>query len=84
VVNPVVEANMVEAKAAEPRVVEPPAAPASVPHQATGVQPAPAQDEALTRLAAIRRAAKTETPRRSEILPLIVAPDDPGPDAPRI
>jgi len=84
VVKPVVEANMVEAKAAEPRVVEPPAAPAPVPAQAAGVHPAPVQDDALTRLAAIRRAAKTETPRRSEILPLIVAPDDPGPDAPRI
>ena len=43
-----------------------------------------AQEDALTRLAAIRRSAKMEAPRRAEILPLIVAPDDPGPDAPRI
>jgi len=41
------------------------------------------QDDALNRLAAIRRAAKAEPPRRAELLPLIVAPDDPGPDAPR-
>ncbi len=43
-----------------------------------------AQDDALAKLAAIRRAAKAEPMRRTEILPPIVAPDDPGPDAPRI
>ena len=66
-----------EARAEEAPVTPAPAAPAQTP-------PAPvAPDDALLRLAAIRRAAKAETPRHQEILPLIVAPEDPGPDAPR-
>ncbi len=69
-----------ERTATEARVAEPSAPDASIPPP-----PAPsAQEDALTKLAAIRRSAKTETPRRAEVLPLIVAPDDPGPDAPRI
>jgi len=62
-----------------------PAAPAPAPDVTAQPAPAPsAQEDALTKLAAIRRSAKTETPRRAAVLPLIVAPDDPGPDAPRI
>jgi HemY protein len=72
---PLIETSAVEAVVADTRVEEAPIVPAPV---------APARDDALTRLAAIRRAAKAEPPgRRAEILPLIVAPDDPGPDAPR-
>ena len=66
---------------------EPTAQEAGVMEPAAPAQPAPApsaQEDALTKLAAIRRSAKTETPRRAAVLPLIVAPDDPGPDAPRI
>jgi len=42
-----------------------------------------ALEDALTKLASIRRAAQVETPRRSDIFPLPSAPDDPGPDAPQ-
>ena len=58
--------------------------------EAGAAVPAPAQaapdtsDDALTRLAAIRRAAKADPPRRADARPPIVAPDDPGPDAPRV
>ena len=75
---PVAEAGVVEAKVEEaPLIPAAPAAPAQTPPAAV------ATDDPLSRLAAIRRAARTETPRHAEILPLIVAPDDPGPDAPR-
>ena len=67
-----------EARADEAPVVETRAEEPGAP-----VSPAIAQEDPLSRLAAIRRAARTEAPRRPEILPLIVAPDDPGPDAPR-
>ena len=78
-VEPVIETGGVE-----PRVEEAPVLPAAAPAAPAQTPPAAvAPDDPLTRLAAIRRAARTENPRHAEILPLIVAPDDPGPDAPR-
>lgn len=55
--------------------------PAPAPAQTPPEKPE-ALEEALTKLASIRRAAQVETPRRSDIFPLPSAPDDPGPDAP--
>ncbi len=45
--------------------------------------PALGQEDALAKLAAIRRFAKTDAPRPLKVPPMITAPDDPGPDAPR-
>jgi len=62
-----------------------PAPAAEAPAKAAPTEPArtePAMEDALTKLAAIRRAAQVETPRRHDIFPLPSAPDDPGPDAP--
>lgn len=42
-----------------------------------------AQEDALAKLAAIRRFAKAEERRPLRILPMLTAPDDPGPDAPK-
>lgn len=42
-----------------------------------------AQEDALAKLAAIRRFAKTEERRPLRMLPMVTAPDDPGPDAPK-
>ena len=72
-------------KAAEPSVAEekplaPKATEASSPEPAT---PSLAQEDALAKLAAIRRFAKTEGQRPVKVLPMITAPDDPGPEAPR-
>ena len=72
-------------KAAEPPVAEekplaPKAAEAPAPEPAT---PSLAQEDALAKLAAIRRFAKTEGQRPVKVLPMITAPDDPGPEAPR-
>ena len=76
------QARADEAPAIETRPEEPAAAVSPPPSHPVQTPPV-AQDDPLSRLAAIRRAARTEAPRRPEILPLIVAPDDPGPDAPR-
>lgn len=67
-------------KAAEPL----PAAPASqtAPEKPAAPEKPEALEDALTKLASIRRAAQVDTPRRSDIFPLPSAPDDPGPDAP--
>jgi hypothetical protein len=59
-----------EVKAAEASASEPAA-------------PSLAQEDALAKLAAIRRFAKTEGQRPVKVLPMITAPDDPGPDVPR-
>jgi HemY protein len=68
-------------KAAEPLLAP---VPAKTMASEKPVQEQPeALEEALTKLAAIRRAAQVETPRRSDIFPLPSAPDDPGPDAPQ-
>ena len=72
-------------KGPEPQVVEekplaPKAAEASASEPAA---PSLAQEDALAKLAAIRRFAKTEGQRPVKVLPMITAPDDPGPDAPR-
>ena len=56
-------------------------APAPPPAMPSPAKPEPLED-ALTKLASIRKAAQVETPRRSDIFPLASAPDDPGPDAP--
>ena len=83
-VEPAVAAPAVETVVVEARVEEAPVIPAAEPAAPAQTPPAAvAQDDPLIRLAAIRRAARTESPRHAEILPLIVAPDDPGPDAPR-
>ena len=83
-VEPAVAAPAVETVVVEARVEEAPVIPAAEPAAPAQTPPATvAQDDPLIRLAAIRRAARTESPRHAEILPLIVAPDDPGPDAPR-
>ena len=76
-----------------PVVVEPPAlAPVAPPVLAEAPPPDPApepatpslaQEDALAKLAAIRRFAKTEGQRPVKVLPMITAPDDPGPEAPR-
>ncbi len=82
-----VEAFLAPAPAPEPvpEPVEPLAQTAPVEAKPEpSAAPPPIQDDALNRLAAIRRAARTEPSRRAEVLPLIVAPDDPGPNAPRI
>ena len=42
-----------------------------------------AQEDALAKLATIRRFAKAEERRPVRILPMVTAPDDPGPDAPK-
>lgn len=55
--------------------------PAPAPAEPAPQKPEPLED-ALTKLASIRKAAQVETPRRSDIFPLPSAPDDPGPDAP--
>jgi hypothetical protein len=72
-------------KGPEPQVVEekplaPKAAEASASEPAA---PSLAQEDALAKLAAIRRFAKTEGQRPVKVLPMITAPDDPGPDVPR-
>jgi hypothetical protein len=46
-------------------------------------EPNLAQEDALAKLAAIRRFAKAEERRPVRILPMVTAPDDPGPDAPK-
>jgi len=72
-------------KSPEPEIAEEkPLAPKAA--EASATEPAArslAQEEALAKLAAIRRFAKTEGQRPLMILPMITAPDDPGPDAPR-
>jgi len=78
-VEPVIAAPAIAAPVLEAKAEETPVIPATAPPPPAPVPP----DDPLNRLAAIRRAARTETPRHAEILPLIVAPDDPGPDAPR-
>jgi HemY protein len=78
-VEPVIAAPAIAAPVLEAKAEETPVIPAPAPPPPAPVPP----DDPLNRLAAIRRAARTETPRHAEILPLIVAPDDPGPDAPR-
>ena len=69
----VMDAKLAEAPAPEPK---PDLKPEPVP-------PSLAQEDALAKLAAIRRFAKTEAQRPLKIPPMITAPDDPGPDAPR-
>ena len=87
----VVEAKPVEAKSIDAKPV---ATPAPEPKPELKFDPKPerlsepaspplAQEEALAKLAAIRRFAKTDGQRPMKVLPMITAPDDPGPDAPR-
>jgi HemY protein len=65
----VVESKPVEAPAPDPRLQN---AAANL-----------AQEDALAKLAAIRRFAKEEGRRPLKIPPMVTAPDDPGPDAPK-
>jgi hypothetical protein len=69
-----------ESQIAEEKPLAPNAAEASSTEPAA---PSLAQEDALAKLAAIRRFAKTEGQRPVKVLPMITAPDDPGPDAPR-
>ena len=69
-----------EPQIAEDKPLAPKAAEACEPEPAA---PSLAQEDALAKLAAIRRFAKTEGQRPVKMLPMITAPDDPGPDAPR-
>ena len=79
----VFEAKSVENKSVETKSVEVPA-PAPKPELLSEPVPSSlAQEEALAKLAAIRRFAKTDGQRPMKVLPMITAPDDPGPDAPR-
>jgi HemY protein len=72
--------ELLENAAPEPeKAVEPTPAPAPAKE---APEKSEALEDALTKLASIRRAAQVETPRRSDIFPLPSAPDDPGPDAP--
>jgi HemY protein len=72
--------ELLENAAPEPeKAVEPTLAPAPAKE---APEKSEALEDALTKLASIRRAAQVETPRRSDIFPLPSAPDDPGPDAP--
>ena len=70
------------AKSAEANVsaAKPVEAPAPRPDSAT---PSLAQEEALAKLAAIRRFARTDAPRPLMVPPMITAPDDPGPEGTR-
>jgi HemY protein len=68
-----------EEKVSERLPVEPPA-PDPKPQNAA---PNLAQEDALAKLAAIRRFAKAEERRPVRVLPMVTAPDDPGPDAPK-
>jgi len=68
-----------EEKVSERPAVEPPA-PDPKPQNAGANL---AQEDALAKLAAIRRFAKAEERRPIRILPMVTAPDDPGPDAPK-
>ncbi len=68
----------VERPTIEPELVTPPKAEAAPPHAAPVEPTAPAKPPAR------RSPAKAERPRpREEIIPLVHAPDDPGPDSSR-
>ena len=73
------EAAIPEEKVSERAPVEPPA-PEPKPQNAVANL---AQEDALAKLAAIRRFAKAEERRPVRVLPMVTAPDDPGPDAPK-
>ena len=61
---------------------QPVEAPAPGP-KSESATPSLAQEEALAKLAAIRRFARADAPRPLMVPPMITAPDDPGPEIPR-